>query len=113
MWSEQVACFHLMSSCASMKMKKPSNTPPGIGLIRGSIGVNPIPGGGGKFTSPPLNRPKSVEKIRIFKNERSENSNSNCIQIDFLLQQSPSTCLELLEQNFQVGTLAPSPSAFV
>ena len=33
LWSEQVVCFHLMSSCACMKMKNPSNTPPGIGLI--------------------------------------------------------------------------------
>ena len=31
---KRVACFHLMSSNACMKMKKPSNTPPGIGLRR-------------------------------------------------------------------------------
>ena len=39
LWSEQVACFHLMSSNACVKTKKRQNSPPGIGLNRGSIGL--------------------------------------------------------------------------
>ena len=35
-----------MSSNACVEMKKPQNSPPGIGLNRGSIELNPIPGGG-------------------------------------------------------------------
>ena len=34
--------------------------------------VNPIPYGGGHMAPPAENRPLSVEKMRIFKNERSE-----------------------------------------
>ena len=36
LWSEQVACFHLMSSNACVKVKKTQNSPTTIGLMMGS-----------------------------------------------------------------------------
>ena len=66
-------CFYLMSSNACLKMKKTQKSPTTIGLIRESMKLNPILVGGGVNLPPlPLNRPYSVEKVRIFKNERSE-----------------------------------------